>query len=56
VNYSTEDAIELQNTITRQLHTHGPDTVFNELKQHDPELLALTLTLHGLKSLPQTTA
>ncbi len=52
MNYSTEDAVALHHAITRNLETHGPEHVFASLTEKDPELLALALTLHGLKSVP----
>jgi hypothetical protein len=48
VNYTTADAIELQNNIRADLEQHGPDVVFDSIHRVDPELLALTLVLSTL--------
>ncbi len=48
MNYTTEDAIELANCIARWLDDGGPDLVYAELVDTDPQLLALTLTLSTL--------
>lgn len=48
MNYTTQDAIELQNSITRWLDDGGADKAYSNLLEADPELLALTLTLSTL--------
>lgn len=48
MNYNTDDAVKLHNTIKADLEQHDPDAVFTVLQHVDPELLALTLVLSTL--------
>lgn len=56
MNYSTDDAVRLHHDIVKNLEQFGPDVVHGLLCAVDAELLALTLTLHTLKTLPHHTA